>query len=246
MTKPSPISTAPKEHKAYGYRGRGEVYFSKKDYEKALLDFDKSIQLDPTQAYTFVCRGAVYSRKGSYKHALSEYAHALKINPKSPDAHYALAWFRSTCPEQGFRDGKQALDYARKALELGDERDYEPLAAAYAELGQFKEAVRWQKKALKALESTARKAVVEKVRQRLKLYEQGKPHRQPPPLKKGSVGDEQADTVKHKSWVGELVVNTKPPKDIRFRDRLDGEQTALRFSGRLSIKVRDETRCNRP
>ena len=53
--------------------------------------------------------------------------------------------------EVAFRDGRQALAHARRAVELIGEDDaaiLDTLSAAYAESGNFAEAVRWQEKAV--------------------------------------------------------------------------------------------------
>jgi hypothetical protein len=77
------------------------------------------------------------------------------------------------------RDGKKAVEYARKACELTDWKNPDYLAtlsAAFAETADFKEAVKWQMKALQATELEPDKA--EEYRQRLKLFEEGKPYRE--------------------------------------------------------------------
>src|SRR5205085_10304309 len=43
-----------------------------------------------------------------------------------------------------------------------------------------------------------------------------------------------------KSWVGEVVLPTKPPKDIKFGDRMGDKEVFYPFSGRWPFKVRDE------
>ncbi|HEV3449117.1 MAG TPA: tetratricopeptide repeat-containing serine protease family protein, partial [Gemmataceae bacterium] len=43
-----------------------------------------------------------------------------------------------------------------------------------------------------------------------------------------------------KSWVGEAVLPTKPNKDIKFWDRVDGKEVQLSLSGIMPYAVRDE------
>ena len=42
------------------------------------------------------------------------------------------------------------------------------------------------------------------------------------------------------SWVGEVILFTKPRKEVRFQDRLEGEPTSWPFSSHTAIKVRAE------
>ena len=90
-----------------------------------------------------------------------------------------LAWLAATSPRQEFRDGKKAVEYARKACELTNWKEpgnLDTLAAAYAQSGDFQEAIKWQNK---ALESPAfPKDQVEKAHQRLEMYAAGKPYRE--------------------------------------------------------------------
>jgi hypothetical protein len=84
----------------------------------------------------------------------------------------------ATCPKREVRDGKKALEHARKGCELTGWNDPEglgTLAAAHAEAGQFKEAVKWQKKALEI--GYEDKKDQEQARKRLKLYQAGRPYR---------------------------------------------------------------------
>jgi tetratricopeptide (TPR) repeat protein len=43
-----------------------------------------------------------------------------------------------------------------------------------------------------------------------------------------------------RSWKDEMVLATKPPKDIKFGETVNGKQVAYAFSGRWPLKVRDD------
>jgi tetratricopeptide (TPR) repeat protein len=42
------------------------------------------------------------------------------------------------------------------------------------------------------------------------------------------------------SWIGESVINKKPPKEIQFEDMVNGKQVGFPFSGRFPYTVRDD------
>jgi hypothetical protein len=76
------------------------------------------------------------------------------------------------------RDGERAVEYATRACELSgwNEPSYlQGLAAAYAESGRFGEAVKVQKAILDSPAFPFEQ--LREARQRLQLYEQGKPFR---------------------------------------------------------------------
>jgi hypothetical protein len=73
-----------------------------------------------------------------------------------------------------------AIDHATRACELTDWKSWsklDTLAAAYAEAGKFDKAVEFQQK---AVETAAQDAEEDRLRERLKLYQGGKPFREAP------------------------------------------------------------------
>src|SRR5207249_4800352 len=83
-----------------------------------------------------------------------------------------------------------------------DPRSVEALAAAHAEAGQFAEAVRWQKAALESPGYEGQAGPV--VRERLRLYEAGRPYRFPQPGRPEEPGSEP-DSPPGREWVAPVV-----------------------------------------
>jgi len=112
--------------------------------------------------------------------ALSDFEESLRLNPNHAPAYNSLAWLLATTSDARFRDGKRALESAKKACELTSHQTPEylsVLAAAYAETGQFDQAIFWQTRALenpRYVETSGAKA-----RRWLQLYQEGKPLRDP-------------------------------------------------------------------
>jgi tetratricopeptide (TPR) repeat protein len=143
-----------------------------------LADFADSIRLDPQCAVTYNNRGYAYLKRGQYEPALSDLQKAIELDRKHPNAYKNLAWLMATCPEAQYRDGAKAVEHAKRALELGGQKNaawLDVLAAAYAESGQFLEAIDWEKKAL-AVAGNSQDAT--EYGQRLDLYREGKAYRQ--------------------------------------------------------------------
>lgn len=113
-----------------------------------------------------------------YRRALAVYDELVRTYPDLVEAHSRPAWLRATCPDAQYRDGKLAVESARRACELTNWHnpgELEVLAAACAEAGDFGSAVKWQEKVLTL---TTDSAGVQSCRERLAVYRAGKPLRQ--------------------------------------------------------------------
>ena len=116
-------------------------------------------------------------QQGQFKKGISHLEEVLRINPNHIEAQNNLAWILASCPDAVLRDGKRALELARSADRLSG-GNYAPvldtLAAAYAEAGQYPEAVATARRALDA--AAGQESVAEGIRMRLRLYEAGVPY----------------------------------------------------------------------
>jgi tetratricopeptide (TPR) repeat protein len=163
------------------YLRRGAARQNQGDLEGAIADSAKAIEIEPHLGSPYITRGLARRKKGDLDGALVDYTKSIAIDPNSADGYNALAWLLATASRDSIRDGKKALEFARKAAELTkweDANALDTLAAAYAELGDFEEAIKWERKAL-SLPELAQSADADRVRQRLQLYVEGKRYRQP-------------------------------------------------------------------
>jgi tetratricopeptide (TPR) repeat protein len=105
----------------------------------------------------------------------------LRHEPDNVYARIRCAMIRASARDAALRDGKQALADATRACELTHWNDFvaiETLAAAYAELGDFDNAVKWQ---LNAIEVDIKKDKSNATRSKelVARYSQHKPTRLP-------------------------------------------------------------------
>ena len=155
------------------YVFRGGIRCDDKRLEEAFEDLNQSIKIDPEHAWAHLFRGNAYCHQQNYSKAIKDFEQAISLSDDEPRALSTLAWLLATCPEEKIRNGQRAVELAELANDLSDNEYLDDLAAAYAELGDFKRAVKTQKRAIKKCHDRETKPKLEK---RLKLYEAEQPY----------------------------------------------------------------------
>ena len=80
---------------AVAFYNRGVAYADKKDYDRAIADYDQAIRLDPNYAHAFNNRGVAYESKKDYDRAIADYDQAIRIDPNYADALNGACWDRA-------------------------------------------------------------------------------------------------------------------------------------------------------
>jgi tetratricopeptide (TPR) repeat protein len=170
------IELYPTHAMAFFYRGLS--WGDKEDYDRAIADGTKAIELNPNFAPAYVLLATALSKRGEYNKVILNSKKAIELNPNFAPAYCALAWLFSTCPDSKYRDGMKAVELAKKAVELTEASfTLFPLAAAYAEVDRFQDAIKTQDRAIKKFnEENNAKDLVE-AEEQLASYKAGKPWR---------------------------------------------------------------------
>ncbi len=109
--------------------------------------------------------------------AIADHTRALALNPEDAATQNYLAWLLATSPEDHLRDGPPLLELVLQSpaeLTHWENASFlDTLACAYAECGQFDEAVRWVGQVLELVDEGARAEYFA----RQELYRAGKPYR---------------------------------------------------------------------
>ncbi|MFT7587359.1 MAG: tetratricopeptide (TPR) repeat protein, partial [Cellvibrionaceae bacterium] len=69
------------------YFFRGLAYDYLKDYERAIADYDRAIELNPEDATAYNNRGNSYSNQGDEERAIADYDRAIELNPEEATAY---------------------------------------------------------------------------------------------------------------------------------------------------------------
>ena len=119
--------------------------------------------------------------EGNDVEAVKHFYRAVELDPQFVLSLNNLAWILATHPDPKIRQKDEALTFARRAADATKYQAagiLDTLAAAYANSGQFEEAVETAHSALKLLTSSDQDAFKQEILQRIQVYQQGKAFRQ--------------------------------------------------------------------
>lgn len=156
------------------------AYFDelRKKYERAAAHPRDPIERDPPfPSREHDAQASIGSR--DFTRALAALDEEIRRYPGLWDAHNRRAHILATCPDVSVRNGNAAVRSATRACELTrwhSPQALDTLAAAYAEAGDFKSAVAWEKKALERMRLLP--GLRMQAQARLALYEAGEPFRE--------------------------------------------------------------------
>ena len=73
---------------AITFHNRGVEWSNKRDYDRAIADYNEALRLNPQYAIAYSNRGNAWSYKRDYDRAIADYNEALRLNPQYANAYH--------------------------------------------------------------------------------------------------------------------------------------------------------------
>jgi tetratricopeptide (TPR) repeat protein len=160
------------------YDRLGSIYLSLGNLNDLALLLQRETQIFPDRIEPYQDLGKTYLQLGQVLPAIDTFNIVLYKNPNYAPALNNLAWIYATCSTGSIRNGAKAVELALQAAKLtqySDAGTLDTLAAAYAESGEFKQAINFEKQAIKLTPKTMQKDYLT----RLQLYQKNQTYREP-------------------------------------------------------------------
>jgi protein O-mannosyl-transferase len=148
----------------------------------ALVHYRKLLELQPDNIEVHNIVGTVLVQQGQIRDGMEEWQKVLAIQPDNGNAMSNLAWVFATSPDDSLRDGAQALRLAEQAVRISGGRIpilFRTLAAAYAETGNFSQAIQTAQRGIALANSQGNSGLATELESNVALYQEGKPLRDP-------------------------------------------------------------------
>lgn len=158
----------------------GNLLLQLGEVDAAVEEYREALRLDPKRPDVHHNLAVIAMHRKDVQEAVVHLKEEVRLDPERIDTADVLAWLLATNSDAAVRDGKTAVNLARRCVEADPKRArfHDTLGAALAETGAFEEAVDAARRAQALASEGGDGALVQQIAVRVKLYAQRKPYRQ--------------------------------------------------------------------
>lgn len=150
--------------------------------DEAIKTYRSVLAGDPTYGDASLALAQTYQHRSQFAEAIEVLREGVGESPRRYDVANNLAWLLATCPDDGLRDGAEAVRLAEEVCAATYRMNagyLDTLACAYAEAGRFDEAVATAKQAAELARVQGEHEAAESITERLESFEKAQPYRVP-------------------------------------------------------------------
>jgi len=105
---------------------RGVAHHEKGQWDEAIADYNKAIEINPKYPEAYSNRGVAYDNKGQYDKAISDYTKAIEINPRLVEAYSnrGLAYDNKGQHDEAISDYTKAIEINPRYAEAYNNRGF--------------------------------------------------------------------------------------------------------------------------
>jgi Flp pilus assembly protein TadD len=159
--------------------GLGQALAMQGKLDEACAQYAEALRLVPGFSEVHHQWAVALAQQHKTKEAVAHYWMALDIYPDRPDTLNNLAWILATDPRAEIRRGTDAVTFASKACRLTHDQNpfmLGTLAAAYAEAGNFDEAIATAQQAHDLAVAQGKPDIAAKNLELLQIYRSHEPY----------------------------------------------------------------------
>jgi protein O-mannosyl-transferase len=148
--------------------------------DEAIEHSEEALRIRPNDADAQNNLGLALLQRGETKRALTHLEKALAINPGHMNAEVNLAWILATAPDDSLRNGARAVQFAEDVTRRAGHPNaiaLRTLAAAYAEVGRFSDAVATAQQAIELARATRNEGLIADLEKNIAAYRLNQPLR---------------------------------------------------------------------
>src|SRR5205807_849301 len=150
---------------------------------EAIEHSEEALRIRPGDADAQNNLGLALLQTGDTKRAVAHLEKALEIDPGHMNAEVNLAWVLATSPDDSMRNGARAVQLAEDVVNRAGHPNaivLRTLAAAYAEVDRFNDAIAAAQQAIEIARATGNDALVADLERNISAYRSNHPLRSGP------------------------------------------------------------------